>query len=57
MRQYEDIYTRDYESVEELVKGLRQYFTFYNNERPHQTFWGRTPSEVYWDASELRKAA
>jgi len=44
---YEDIYTRDYESVEDLVKGLRKYFAFYNNERPHQTFGGRTPSEVY----------
>jgi putative transposase len=54
---YEDIYTRDYESVEELVKGLREYFEFYNNERPHQTFGGRTPAEVYWGASELRKAA
>jgi putative transposase len=35
---YEDIHTRDYESVEEPVKGLRTYFEFYNNERPHQTF-------------------
>ena len=54
---YEDIYTRDYESPEELVTGLRTYFEFYNNERPHQTFGGRTPAEVYWGASELRKAA
>ncbi len=54
---YEDIYIRDYESVEELVKGLRSYFEFYNNERPHQTFGGRTPAEIYWDASQLRKAA
>jgi putative transposase len=54
---YEDIYTRDYESVEELVKGLRTYFAFYNNERPHQTFGGRTPAEVYWGTSELRKSA
>ena len=51
---YEDIYTRDYESVEELVKGLRTYFEFYNNERPHQTFGGRTPSEVYWGISDSR---
>lgn len=54
---YEEIYTRDYESVEELVKGLKKYFEFYNNERPHQTFKGWTPAEVYWSSSELRKAA
>ena len=54
---YEDIYTRDYENVAELVKGLRNYFEFYNNERPHQSFGGRTPAEVYRGASELRKAA
>jgi len=54
---YEDIYTRDYESVEDLVKGLRTYFEFYNNERPHQTFGGKTPAEVYWGALALRKAA
>jgi len=54
---YEDIYTRDYESIEELVKGLRTYFEFYNNERRHQTFGGKTPAEVYWGASALRKVA
>jgi len=54
---YEDIYTRDYESVEGLIRGLREYFEFYNNERPHQTFGGSTPAEVYWGTAELRKAA
>ena len=54
---YEDIYTRDYESVEDLVKGLRTYFTFYNNERPHQTFGGKTPAEVYRGPSAEKKAA
>ena len=54
---YEDIYIRDHESVEELVKGLRTYFEFYNHERPHQTFGGRTPAEVYWGTTALRKAA
>ena len=54
---YEDIYTRDYENVEELVKGLRTYFAFYNNERPHQTFGKRTPAEIYWGSLELRKVA
>jgi len=55
---YEDIYTRDYDSVEELIKGLREYFAFYNNERSHQTFGGRTPAEIYWEATlDMDRAA
>ena len=54
---YEDIYIKDYETVQELIKGLREYFEFYNNERPHQTFGGRTPAEVCWGSLESRKAA
>jgi putative transposase len=54
---YEDIYTKDYESVEELVAGLRTYFWFYNNERTHQSLWDKTPAETYRGGSELRKAA
>ena len=44
---YEDIYLKDYETVEELVAGLRVYFEYYNNERSHQSFDERTPAEVY----------
>lgn len=44
---YEDIYTKEYVTVDELKKGLRTYFHFYNTERPHQTFDGATPLEVY----------
>ena len=54
---YEDIYIRDYESVTDLVAGLRRYFTFYNDERPHQSFGGMTPSEVYWKARAVKRAA
>jgi len=54
---YEDIYIRDYESVEELVNGLRNYFDFYNNERPHQSFGGSTPSELYWGICNMKKPA
>jgi putative transposase len=54
---YEDIYTKDYETVEELVEGLRAYFWFYNNEKTHQSLRDRTPAAPYWGASELRKAA
>lgn len=54
---YEDIYIKDYETVEELIAGLRDYFSFYNNERPHQTFNGKTPAEVYWGKSLTLEAA
>ena len=54
---YEEIYLRDYENVAELKKALKTYFEFYNNDRPHQTFGGRTPSEIYWGETEMKKAA
>ena len=54
---YEDIYIKDYETVEDLIKGLKEYFWFYNNERTHQGLGGRTPAEIYFENSRLRKAA
>jgi len=53
---YEDIYLRDYETVNELNDGLREYFSWYNNSRSHQSLGGRTPAEVY-NSSSLRKVA
>ena len=44
---YEEIYLREYPSVDELRKSLKKYFHFYNHERPHQTFDGATPDEWY----------
>ena len=44
---YEEVYLNDYATTEELRKGLRKYFHFYNTERTHQTFNGATPLEVY----------
>jgi putative transposase len=43
----EDIYLRGYETVPELERGLRGYFGFYNEERPHQSLGYLTPSAVY----------
>jgi len=54
---YEDVYIRDYETVEELISGLREYFSFYNHRRPHQTLGGRTPAEIYEGTFALREAA
>ncbi len=54
---YEEIYTKEYASVTELVKSLSSYFRFYNGQRPHQSLGGRTPAEVYWGESRLPLAA
>ena len=44
---YEDIYLKDYETVDELCDGLREYFDWYNNSRSHQSLGSRTPAEIY----------
>ena len=44
---YEDVYLKDYGSPRDVVLGLRDYFQFYNYERPHQSLGGRCPAEVY----------
>jgi putative transposase len=49
----EDIYLHGYEAVPELDDGLRGYFGFYNQERPHQSLAYRTPAEVYVRAGKV----
>jgi len=47
---YEDIYLKGYESVADLLTGLKEYFEFYSTERPHQSLNGRTPLSIYQQA-------
>ena len=45
---YEEVYLRDYADPVEARQGLKAYFRFYNEQRPHQALEYRTPAEVYF---------
>lgn len=45
---YEDIYLKQYRTIDEVQEGLSIYFPFYNDERRHQGLRGKRPAEVYW---------
>lgn len=44
---YEEVYLKDYQSVLEAVRSLRDYFIFYNQHRLHQALDYQTPASVY----------
>ena len=46
---YEDVYIKEYESVSDLLQGLKTYFDYYNHHRPHDSLAKKTPGEVYWE--------
>jgi putative transposase len=46
---YHYLYLRSFDNGSELRKGLREWFSFYNTERPHQALDNMTPDEVYYD--------
>ena len=46
---YEDVYIKGYESVRDAYSGLKEYFHFYNTERPHQSLGYRTPAQVHYN--------
>ena len=43
--------------MRELRQSLKRYFDFYNNDRPHQSFHGMTPAEVYNGIPSLERVA
>ncbi|MEG0834867.1 MAG: integrase core domain-containing protein, partial [Christensenellaceae bacterium] len=43
----ENIYISEYNSPKELRRGIRDYISLYNNERPHSEHGGDYPVEVY----------
>lgn len=46
---YEEVYLKSYETPRAARRGLAQYLSFYNQERPHQSLGYRTPQEVYFN--------
>lgn len=46
---YEDVYLKNYETIEEAEAGLAAYILFYNTRRPHQALKYRTPQQVHFE--------
>lgn len=44
---YEYVYLHAFEDGHSLHRGLAEYFRYYNYDRPHDAFGGKTPAEVY----------
>ncbi len=44
---YEHVYLRGYETVPQVQAGLGGYFSFYNDDRLHQSLDYQTPAKVY----------
>ena len=53
---YEHVYLHSYDSIADLRQRLKTYFSFFNQERTHQSLARQTPDEVYF-ADRLSKAA
>lgn len=45
---YECIYLLSLKNVAEAREAVEKYFSFYNNERPHQSLAYKTPAEIYY---------
>ena len=45
---YEEVYLKNYQKVPEAKKSFKNYFNFYNHERPHQSLAYKTPGDVHY---------
>jgi len=51
---YEEVYLKDYATVDEARQSLGGYFGFYNTVRPHQALGYQTPAEVHFGVAGAR---
>lgn len=49
---YEYVYLYSQSDGKQLQEGLKAYFDFYNNRRPHQSLNYKVPSEIYFGCQE-----
>ena len=49
---YENIYPRNYRTMQAARDGLTRYFSFYNEERLHQSLGYRTPKSVHFEMED-----
>ena len=51
---YEEVYLKDYESFEDALENLKNYFLTYNYRRLRQSLNYQTPAEIYFANSKLK---
>ena len=54
---YEEVYLKGYDSIPVARREIGTYFTFFNEERPHQALGYRTPDEIFHGVDIQRAAA
>jgi putative transposase len=52
---HEEVYLKEYVNVWETIRGLKDFFQRYNEERLHSALGNRTPCEVYYGAAKAPK--
>ena len=52
---YEEVYLKEYNTIDDARRGLAAYFSFYNHIRPHQALDYLTPAFVHAAVIEGKK--
>ena len=50
---YEEVYLKDYHTVLDAVRGIRNYLQFYNGERIHEALGYKTPESIYFPQKKV----
>lgn len=53
---YECVYLQEFENGLEAKSAISEWIKFYNENRPHSTFNGQTPNEVYYKDTQILAA-